>query len=70
MGGGYGINIPVLQVNRLRLRGIDLNLGLGTLRFCLPPCVIWPSKGRGASGFKSGVSPASPAAEGHQLVIG
>ena len=34
MGGGYGINIPVLQVNRLRLRGIDLNLGLGTLRFC------------------------------------
>lgn len=34
MGGGYGISIPVSQINRLRLRGIDLNLGLRTSKSC------------------------------------
>lgn len=34
MGGGYGIDIPVLQINRLRLQGVDLNLGLRTSRSC------------------------------------
>lgn len=34
MGGGYETDIPVLQINRLRLQGVDLNLGLRTSRSC------------------------------------